>query len=79
MTSLVSLDISGFDTTSVTTTSYMFAYSGLKYLDLSSFDTRNCRTFTSMFFNCKDLEIKINKENNANLIRLKPSYVTILE
>ena len=78
-TSLTSLDLRGFDTSSVSQMNDMFSDSGLQYLDLSSFDTRNVRTFSGIFKNCKDLKIKINNETCANLIKALPSYVTVID
>ena len=55
--SLSSLDLSGFDTSSVTTMSSMFeGCSSLESLDLSSFDTSNVTDMTYMFSYCRSLE-----------------------
>ena len=54
--SLSSLDLSGFDTSSVTTMSFMFSgCSSLVSLDLSGFDTSSVTTMSSMFEGCSSL------------------------
>ena len=77
--SLTSLDLTGFDTTSVISMTSMFANSGLMKLDLTSFDTQKTKYFSNIFQNCKGLEIKVNKETCANIINNLPNYVTIVE
>ena len=55
-TPLTSLDLSTFDTSSVTSMYGMFNYcSSLTSLDVSSFDTSKVTTMESMFSNCDDL------------------------
>ena len=47
---LPTLDVSGFDTSNVTTMSHMFSFcKGLRSLDLSGFDTSNVTDMSSMF------------------------------
>lgn len=54
--SLVSLDLSSFNTNNCTSFYGMFySCSSLGSLDLSSIDTSNCRDFTLMFRGCKSL------------------------
>ena len=54
--SLTSLDLSGFDTSSVTYMSYMFfGCSSLTSLDLSGFDTSNVTDMYDMFSDCSSL------------------------
>ena len=54
---LTSLDLSKFDTASVTNMSYMFDYcSGLTSLDLSNFDTSKVTNMSMMFDYCSGLE-----------------------
>jgi len=54
---LSELDVSNFDTSSVTDMSYMFyECSGLSTLDLSNFDTSNVTTMSFMFGYCSGLE-----------------------
>ena len=54
--SLVSLDLSSFNTSNCTNFSGMFRYcSSLGSLDLSSFNTSNCTNFYGMFNNCSSL------------------------
>jgi surface protein len=57
---LTSLDLSGFDTSEVTTMANMFGgCSGLTSIDLSEFDTSNVENMESMFYICSSLkEIK---------------------
>ena len=52
---LTSLDVSGFDTSNVTTMSDMFSGSNLTSLDVSGFDTSNVTTMSGMFSNCSNL------------------------
>ena len=54
---VIELDVSGFNTSNVTTMEYMFygCYS-LKKLDLGGFDTKNVKSFSSMFGGCNSLE-----------------------
>ena len=53
---LTYLDVSGFDTSSVTTMYAMFFFCpSLTSLDLSSFNTSNVTTMLSMFYSCKEL------------------------
>ena len=55
--SLISLDLSSFNTTNVNNMSYMFYdCSSLKSIDLSSFNTTNVNNMTSMFYNCSSLK-----------------------
>ena len=77
--SLTSLDLTGFNTNSVTQMVYMFSDSGFKYLDLSSFNTSKCKSFTGIFQNCNGLSIKINNETCANIIKALPLYVHVIE
>ena len=54
--SLVSLNLNGFDTSSVTDMSSMFAGCGvLKTLNISSFDTKRVSNFFCMFYQCSQL------------------------
>lgn len=53
---LTSLDLSNFDTSSVTNMSYMFSYcSKLTSLDVSNFNTSSVTDMTSMFDSCSGL------------------------
>ena len=53
---LTSLDLSGFNTSAVTSMDYMFAYcSGLTSLDLSGFNTSAVTSMLSMFYRCSGL------------------------
>ena len=56
--SLVSLDLSGFDTSSVTSMADMFSEcSSLESVDLSSFDTSNVTDMQRMFSSCSSLTV----------------------
>ena len=58
--SLISLDLSSFNTTNVNNMSYMFrCCSSLKSLDLSSFNTTNVNNMKYMFKEC----VSLKKEN----------------
>ena len=58
--SLISLDLSSFNTTNVNNMSYMFSYCrSLISLDLSSFNTTNVNDMKHMFKECESLK----KEN----------------
>jgi hypothetical protein len=72
MTSLRSLNLSGFNTSNVTIMQDMFAAtSALQTLDLSSFDTRKVTNMQSMFFNMSSLKnlnvTSFNTENVKNM------------
>ncbi len=55
-TGLTSLDLSGFDTSAVTSMTYMFDHcTGLTSLDLSSFDTSAVTDMDHMFAHCESL------------------------
>ena len=55
-TRLTSLDVSGFDTSNVTSMQSMFSgCSSLTSLDVSGFDTSNVTTMAYMFYNCSGL------------------------
>ncbi len=76
MTSLKTLNVSGFDTSNATSLSWMFDWDQrLSSLDLSSFDTSNVTEMTAMLRECSDLkEVRLGKkwtkwigESNAGL------------
>ena len=63
-TALQEIDLSGFDTSSVTNTEYMFYdCRQITELDLSNFDTRNVTRMPGMFSECKKLEKVVLGEN----------------
>lgn len=66
---LADIDLSGFDTRSVTNMQGMFRNTGLTSLDLSSFDTENVTDMSGMFFDVKNL-------TNLDLTHLNTSNVT---
>ena len=62
--SLISIDLSGCDTSGVTTMEYMFnRCSSLTSLDLSSFNTSNVTKMQSMFYGCQSLTTIVGLEN----------------
>ena len=66
--SLVSINLSSFNTVNVNNMSYMFydCYS-LKSIDLTSFNTTNVNNMNNMFYNCSSLKkenIKMNDKND---------------
>ena len=70
-TSLKSLELSKFDTSSVTDMSYMFANcTSLNSLDLSKFDTSSVVNMNYMFYGCNKLDY-INCENCVSQKSLK--------
>ena len=68
-TSLKSLNLSNFNTSSVTDMSYIFNYcSSLKSLDLSNFDTSSVTDMNKMFSRCSNLEsLDISNFNMMNI------------
>lgn len=67
--SLTSIDLSGFDTSNVTTMQEMFSNClNLVELDLSGFDTSKVTTMRDMFFNCENLvELNISGFDTSNV------------
>ena len=67
--SLTSIDLSGFDTSNVTTMIEMFSNClNLVKLDLSGFDTSKVTTMRDMFFNCENLvELNISGFDTSNV------------
>ncbi|MDO5014920.1 MAG: BspA family leucine-rich repeat surface protein [Clostridia bacterium] len=53
----LTLDLSSFDTSKVTTMEGMFYESKIKSINLSSFNTANVKNMTAMFRDCSNLEI----------------------
>ena len=68
-TSLESIDLSSFNTTSVKNMSHMFSdCSSLESIDLSSFNTTNVKNMSSMFDGCSSLEsITLSSFNTTNV------------
>ena len=71
-TNFVSLDLSGLDTSNVTTMSYMFnGCSSLTELDLSGFDTTNVTNMANMFNGCSGLaELDLSGFDTANVTNM---------
>ena len=65
--SLISLDLSNFNTSKVTDMRFMFqSCSSLKTLDLSSFDTSNVTSYADMFYGVHDCTIYISDKWTLN-------------
>lgn len=71
-TNFVSLDLSGLDTSNVTTMSYMFnGCSSLTELDLSGFDTANVTNMSTMFNGCSGLtELDVSGFDTVNVTNM---------
>ena len=67
--SLISIDLSSFNTTNVNNMSSMFdGCSSLKSIDLSSFNTTNVKDMSSMFWKCSSLKsIDLSSFNTTNV------------
>ena len=60
----------------VTNMNYMFySCKEIKNLNFTSFNTLKCKNFKEIFGECNEINISINKENNAQLISSSPSYI----
>ena len=70
--SLTSVNVSGFNTSKVTSMEGMFALADLRSLDLSNFNTANVTSMSYMFYGCGDL-------TNLNLSAFNTSKVTDME
>ena len=47
----------------------MFAScTGIHYLDLSNFNTEKCTGFTNMFYDTKNITVKVSKSKGAKLL-----------
>ncbi|MCD8039243.1 MAG: DUF285 domain-containing protein [Lachnospiraceae bacterium] len=70
--SLTSLDLSGFDTSSVIYMSGMFhGCSNLTSLDLNSFNTSNVTTMAFMFYECKNMtSLKLSNFDTSNVTNM---------
>ena len=67
---LISLNLSSFNTSSVSTMAYMFENCELlKFLNLSNFDISNVSDVNYMFYNCRNLQY-INLENAIEINNL---------
>jgi surface protein len=74
--SLTSLDLSSFDTKSVTTMQNMFSGCGaLPTLDITHFNTANVTNMNGMFNNCKSLEsIDLSKLNTDKVTDMSSMF-----
>ena len=72
---LETIDLSSFDTSSVTNMDSMFSYIASKYLDLRNFNTLKVLNFNNMFEECRGLNITIHEQNCNNMIKFIPEYV----
>ncbi len=73
---LVSLDLSGFDTTSVTDMSHMFEdCASLLLLDISNFDTSNVIDMSEMFSYCSSLiDLDLTYFNTSKLMSMRRMF-----
>ena len=68
--SLTSLDLSNFDTTSVANTDYMFSNCNkLKFINLNNFKETNLTVYNNTFYNIPDNVVICLKEIN-NLVKI---------
>ena len=69
--SLISLDVSHFDTKKVTNMCSMFQSCKLTNLDVSNFDTRNVTDMTRMFYYCdKLINLDVSKFKTSNVTNM---------
>ena len=70
------LKVLDFDTSHVTSMSYMFLYcSGLTELDVSNFDTTNVTTMYAMFNGCKSLtSLNVSNFNTSNVTTMESMF-----
>jgi len=74
--SLISLNLSNFNTENVTDMSYMFFdCKSLKNIDLSNFNTENVIDMERMFYNCNSLtNINLSNFNTQNVIDMREMF-----
>jgi surface protein len=74
--SLLSLDISNFNTQKVTDLQKMFSgCSSLTYLNLSNFDTSSVENLQQMFYNCRSLiSLEISKFDTSSVTTLQQMF-----
>jgi len=74
--SLISIDLSNFNTQNVTNMAYMFSgCSSLKEINLSNFNTQNVTNMAYMFSGCSSLkEINLSNFNALNTIYMKSMF-----
>ena len=77
--SLTSLDLSNFDTSQVTSMSFMFYNcSKILSLNIASFDTQKCEKFDQIFGgDITKLELTVNRNKCSNMLSNLPSGVII--
>ena len=72
---LRSVDLSNFDTSSLTTMQSMFTNSGLSSIDFSSFDTHNVTNMSSVFYGCNYLStIDLNVFDTSNVTTMNAMF-----
>jgi len=76
-TGLTTLDVSNFDTSSISSSmAYMFYNcSGLTELDVSGFDTSNATSMSNMFYNCRGLtELDVSGFDTSNVTSMASMF-----
>ncbi len=68
------LDLSNFDTSSVTDMSGMFAYSAATSLDLSSFDTKNVTNMSGMFAYSAATSLDLSSFDTSNVTNMSGMF-----
>ena len=73
---LTNIDLSNFDSQSVTNMEYMFAdCEALENLNLSNFDTKNVKSMSGMFVCCKSLKyINLSNFNTQNVTNMEMMF-----
>lgn len=71
---LTTLDVSSFDTSSVTSTRSMFSRTNITSLDLSSFDTSAVKDMSGMFSNTSLKTIDVSNFNTSNVTSMKGMF-----
>jgi len=68
------LNLSNFDTSSVTNMSYMFGQSGVTTLDLSNFDTSNVTDMSSMFYDSNATSLDLSNFDTSNVTNMSGMF-----
>ena len=71
---LISLNLSDFDTSTITNMERMFSGCGIQYLDLSNFDTSNVTNMKEMFYTCNSSSIDLSSFNTKNVTNMSNMF-----
>ncbi|MBQ4592488.1 MAG: BspA family leucine-rich repeat surface protein [Clostridia bacterium] len=72
---LVSLDVSGWDTSNVRKMPWLFRGCSFSSIDLSSWDTGKVEDMTAMFWGCKNLvRADVSRWNTSNVAEMKELF-----